>query len=120
MLVIKKENFSNCARKLQKITSKTFHREYILLNFENLSTKFCARLYKERRLKNKPSILFEAEEMFKCKFLGNFKYLSIFKKKKKKKKILIKGSFILYIRKIFRKTNSSYPLIHTHTMKFFT
>ena len=79
---LKKKILAIALENCKKSTLKHF-TENIFCNFENLSTKFWARFYKERRLKNKPSILFEAEEMFKCKFLGNFKYLSIFKKKEK-------------------------------------
>ena len=34
-------NFDGCARKLQKISCKTFHKTNYLLNFVNLSTLFC-------------------------------------------------------------------------------
>ena len=40
--VSRKLKFPN--KKLQKISCKTFHRKPILLNFVNLSPKFCPKL----------------------------------------------------------------------------
>ena len=62
MLEIKNENFGNSTKKLQKITCKTFTGNMFCL-IREFFYKVLSKIAQRKRLKNKPPILFEAEEI---------------------------------------------------------